>query len=148
MALARAGVFPAGARQRRLIYLFPDVLAILKTFRAERGCKTTAFTGDTAFFPKTTGGHYHVNYLGDRFNKGMARAPFPFVQHRQDPITPHTCRHYTTHYMLEHGADLASVRDLLGHASIRTTERYLLRRRNYAEHAGLKVVKSNFLKTQ
>ncbi|WP_366139543.1 tyrosine-type recombinase/integrase [uncultured Marinococcus sp.] len=59
-------------------------------------------------------------------------------------MTPHTCRHYTTYYMLEHGADLASVRDMLGHTSIRTTERYLLRRRNYEEHARLKMNTNNF----
>ncbi len=131
--------------KRRPIFVFPDVLAILKSFRADRQQPISDFSGDTALFPKRKGGHYHVNYLGDRFSKLMATAPFPFVQHRRDPITPHTCRHYTTHYMLEHGADLASVRDLLGHKSIRTTERYLLRRRNYAEHAGLKIKHNNFI---
>ncbi|WP_079474048.1 tyrosine-type recombinase/integrase [Marinococcus halophilus] len=131
--------------KERPIFLFADVLRILQDFRREREMITETFTGDSAFFPKKNGGHYHVNYLGDRFSKLMASAPFPFVQHRRDPITPHTCRHYTTYYMLEHGADLASVRDMLGHASIRTTERYLLRRRNYGEHAGLKVNNSNFI---
>ncbi|WP_120193520.1 tyrosine-type recombinase/integrase [Sinobaca qinghaiensis] len=75
----------------------------------------------------------------------MATAPFPFVQHRRYPTTPHTCRHYTIHYILKQGTDLTSVRDLLDHASIRTTERYLLRKRNYSEHAGLKIYNKDFI---
>ena len=52
-----------------------------------------------------------VRHYGDRVGLG-------------DRLTPHVLRHSCATHMLDHGADIRVVQELLGHASISTTQVY------------------------
>ncbi|MEY3133150.1 MAG: tyrosine recombinase XerD [Actinomycetota bacterium] len=70
-------------------------------------------------------------FLGVRGTRLTRQAAFGIVRKYaslagiKDDVSPHTLRHSCATHMLVHGADLRIVQELLGHASVSTTQVYI-----------------------
>jgi integrase/recombinase XerD len=95
--------------------------------RAGRALKDWLERGRPAVFGAITREHVFVTKAAQPLGRSSAWA---IVKRRAreagiaKSISPHTLRHSFASHLVEGGADLRSVQELLGHASIRTTQLY------------------------
>ena len=104
--------------KERVIPLYPAAVKALSAYIKEVRPQLLADPEEQALF---------VNMNGER----MSRQGFwKIVKHYQETagiskdITPHTLRHSFAVHLLENGADLRSIQEMLGHADISSTQIY------------------------
>lgn len=108
----------AGSKKSRSIPLYPAALRALAVYINDVRNSMLAFPDEKALF---------VNVNGMR----MSRQGFwKVLKHYQETaniekeLTPHTLRHSFAVHLLENGADLSSLQELMGHSDISSTQLY------------------------
>ena len=108
----------AGAKKTRSIPLYPAALKALSVYINDIRSGMLAYPEEKALF---------VNVNGMR----MSRQGFwKVLKHYQETagiekeLTPHTLRHSFAVHLLENGADLGSLQELMGHSDISSTQMY------------------------
>jgi integrase/recombinase XerD len=107
-------IVPVGrlARDALKAWLAPSGRGVLAPERwARRGDQEAVFLNARGGRLSRQGAWGVVRHYGDRVGLG-------------DRLTPHVLRHSCATHMLDHGADIRVVQELLGHASISTTQVY------------------------
>ncbi len=103
-------------QKERLVPLLPAVLSALRHW-ANRHPDPAP---DSPLFPGVRGGRLDPAVAQKAMRDYRRLAGLP------EHATPHALRHSFATHLLENGADLRSIQELLGHASLSTTQRYTL----------------------
>ena len=107
-----------GAKKTRAIPLYPAALQSLKAYVENVRSGMLLESAEQALF---------VNVGGVRMSRqGFWKILKHYQQqaHIEKEITPHTLRHSFAVHLLENGADIGSVQELMGHSDISSTQVY------------------------
>ena len=107
-----------GVKKSRSIPLYPAALKALAVYVNDIRGIMVAATEEKALF---------VNVNGCRMSRQGFWKILKYYQstaHIEKEITPHTLRHSFAVHLLENGADLSSVQELMGHSDISSTQVY------------------------
>ena len=108
----------SNARKPRAIPLYPAALSALELYIREVRATMLADLQEQALF---------VNVGGVRMSRQGFWKILKYYQNKagiEKEITPHTLRHSFAVHLLENGADLNSVQELMGHSDISSTQLY------------------------
>ena len=106
------------ARKTRAIPLYPAALRALTAYLRDIRALMIADPSEKALF---------VNVGGSRMSRQGFWKILKFYQSKaniEKDITPHTLRHSFAVHLLENGADLSSLQELMGHSDISSTQLY------------------------
>jgi len=101
----------------RLVPLLPQAIEAMKAYRDACPFMAALGPGD-AFFLGARGGPLDPAIVQKRVREIRAALGLP------DSVTPHALRHSFATHLLGAGGDLRTIQELLGHASLSTTQRY------------------------
>ena len=107
-----------GSGRSRTIPMYPAAVKALQTYMHEIRPNMVADPAESALF---------VNLSGERMSRqGFWKIIKHYQQtaHIEKDITPHTLRHSFAAHLLENGADLRSIQEMLGHSDISSTQIY------------------------
>ena len=107
-----------GEKKSRVIPLYPAALRALSDYLQEARPVLIVEPGEQALF---------VNVSGTRMSRQGFWKILKFYQSKagiEKEITPHTLRHSFAVHLLENGADIGSVQELMGHSDISSTQMY------------------------
>ena len=108
----------SGLKKSRVIPLYPAALKALTTYIRDIRHMMISDSAENALF---------VNVSGSRISR---QGFWKILKHYQGTagiekeITPHTLRHSFAVHLLENGADLGSLQELMGHCDISSTQMY------------------------
>ena len=108
----------SGTRKSRAIPLYPAALRALGVYLRDVRPVMVADPSEQALF---------VNVSGARMSRQGFWKILKFYQTKagiEKDITPHTLRHSFAVHLLENGADLGSLQELMGHSDISSTQVY------------------------
>lgn len=100
-------------RKTRLVPVLPAVAGMVQDYRA-----ATPFCGEGPLFRGVKGGRLSPRMVQRTVESWRRALGLP------DSATPHALRHAFATHLLANGADLRTIQELLGHASVATTEVY------------------------
>lgn len=106
------------AKKSRMIPLYPAALKALLFYISEARSSLIADPDEKALF---------VNINGSRMSRQGFWKILKHYQHSariEKDITPHTLRHSFAVHLLENGADLGALQELMGHSDISSTQLY------------------------
>lgn len=105
--------------KERMVPLTDAAMAAIADYKAVRGAFVIGKTSAFLFPSRSAEGHLTRRRFGQLLDDVAVEAGI-------DPgrVSPHVLRHAFATHLLDHGADLRSVQQMLGHADISTTQIY------------------------
>ena len=108
----------SGAKKSRAIPLYPGALKALGAYLRDVRGSMVATSDEKALFVNISG----VRMSRQGFWKILKH--YQSTAHIEKEITPHTLRHSFAVHLLENGADLGPLQELMGHSDISSTQMY------------------------